>query len=357
MKRLLYITVLILLMIAPALVIFAQQRATPVPASSGASATDIPADTKPYVTPNAASTGASPAPVTPPRDYLLGGGDQVTVIVPDLDDEFADKTFRVDMNGDISLPYAGRIHAAGLTATALEQEIDARLTRVLKDPQASITLTSLGSQPVSILGAVNSPGIRQLEGHKTLFEVLSLAGGLRPDAGYVINISRNLQYGPLPLPNAQTDPGGQFSTGSVKVKTIMDARNEAENIVILPGDTISVPKADLVYAVGSVVKPGGFILNEKESLSALQVLSLAEGLQKTAASDRAKILRTVPGSATRTEIDVNLKQLMAGKTTDVQLHAGDILFVPNSSAKSAEYRTLDAIVNAASGAALYASRF
>jgi polysaccharide biosynthesis/export protein len=155
------------------------------------------------------------------------------------------------------------------------------------------------------------------------------------------------------LPDAQADPNGQSSTASVRVKTIIDASNAADNIMILPGDTISVPRADLVYAVGDVVKPGGFLLNEHESLSALQVVSLAEGLHKTAAADKARILRAVPGSPARTEIAVNLKQLMSGKGTDVQLQANDILFIPNSAAKSAGFRTLDAIVNAATGMAVY----
>jgi polysaccharide export outer membrane protein len=78
---------------------------------------------------------------------------------------------------------------------------------------------------------------------------------------------------------------------------------------------------------------------------------------KTAAGDKSKILRKVNGSASRTEIAINIKQLMAGKAPDVPLQPDDILFIPNSDAKSAGFRTLDAIVNAASGLALYASRF
>ena len=330
------------LVLGVAFVTPAQQRVNP---------SEVPADTRPYVTPQ---PDTQPAPVTTASsDYVLGAGDQLSLVVPDLDDEFTDKTFRIDMSGDLSLPHVGRLHAAGLTTAALETEIDARLGRVLKNPQAVVSLASFGSQAVSILGAVNSPGIRQLEGGKTLFEVLSLAGGLRPDAGYIINITRNLQNGRLPLPDAQIDSTGQCSTASVKVKTIMDGRDTAENIMILSGDTISVPKADLVYAVGSVVKPGGFLLNEHESLSALQVVSLAEGLQKTAAPEKAKILRAVPGSATRTEIAVNLKQLMSGKGEDFQLKPDDILFIPTSAAKSAGYRTLDSIISMTTGMAVY----
>ena len=287
------------------------------------------------------------------RDYLLGPGDQVTVFVADLPDEFADKTFRVDPAGDLSFPVIGRLRASGLTTAALESQARSRLSTVLKNPEVVMSLVAYGSKFVSVLGAVNMPGVHVIDGPKTLFEMLSLAGGLRQDAGYLVTVTRKVGIGRIPLPEATVDPAGQLSVVSIRLRHILNATNSTENIVILPGDTISVPKAELVYAVGSVVKPGGFPLNEQESLSALQVVSLAEGLQKTAATNKAKILRLVPGSTERAEVAVDLKQLMAGKGADVSLRPGDILFVPNSSAKSAGFRTIDAIVNAATGAAIY----
>jgi len=294
------------------------------------------------------------APAAGPLDYTLGPGDQISLVVPNLAEEFADKTFRIEMSGDVTVPFAGRVHAAGLTAAGLEAELRPRFARVLKDPEVVVTLASFGSQSISILGAVNSPGIRQIEGGKTLFDALALAGGLRPDAGYLIRISRNMQYGPLPLPDVQVDPTGRASTASVRVKNVINATGTEGNITIMPGDTISVPKADVVYAVGSVTKPGGFLLNEHESLSALQVISLAEGLQRTAASDRARIVRAVDGSSKRVEIPVDLKLLLEGKGEDLPLRAGDILFVPNSASKTAGYRTLDAITGMAGAALIYA---
>jgi polysaccharide export outer membrane protein len=290
-------------------------------------------------------------------DYLLGPGDQITVFVADLPDEFADKTFRIDSAGDVSLPMIGHLKAIGMTTVRLEAEAEAKLVHILNNPQVSISLVGFGSQSVSVLGAVNNPGLRQLEGHKTLFEVLSASGGLRADAGYKVTVTRNIKWGVIPLDQAHTDPDGKTSIASVNVKDLMTSNNPAENIAIMPGDTISVPKAAIVYAVGSVNKAGGFPLNENEHLSALQVLSLAEGLQKTAASSKAEILRTVSGSTQRIQIAVDLRKLMLGKGPDVPLQADDILFVPNSAAKAAGYRTVDAIVNAAGGAAVIATHF
>jgi polysaccharide export outer membrane protein len=206
---------------------------------------------------------------------------------------------------------------------------------------------------VSVLGAVNSPGIKQLQGQKTLFEVLSLAGGLRRDAGNNVTITRNLEWGRIPLPGAKTDPSGKYSVASISAKSITTASNPGQNIVIMPGDTVAVTSAEVVYAVGSVNKPGGFLLGERESISALQVVSLAEGLTRIAAGDRAKILRAVPGSPNRAEIAVNLKELMAGTGSDVKLQADDILFIPNSKTKGASMRALDAVVQVATGVAIY----
>jgi polysaccharide biosynthesis/export protein len=215
-------------------------------------------------------------------------------------------------------------------------------------------IASYQSQPVSVLGAVNNPGVRQLEGEKTLYEMLSLAGGLRPNAGNTVHITRDLRWGRIPLADAKDDPTGRFSTASVKVRAIMSAMDPKENIMIKPHDVITVQTAEVVYAVGSINKPGGFVLGENETLSTLQVVSLAEGLQKTAAADRAKILRPVPGSSSeRSEIPVNIKKLLAGKAPDVPLKPNDILFVPTSAAKVARYRTVEAIVQSAIGMSVY----
>lgn len=306
--------------------------------------------------PFAQSAAQTPAPLIPPgaahSAYILGPGDQISLFVEDLPEEFTNKTFRIDTNGEVSLPVIGHLQVAGLSIARLETECRDRLKHILKDPQVSVSLVNFGSQPISVLGAVNSPGIRQLEGSKTLFEVLSSAGGLRQDAGYEAKITRSLQRGPIPLPQAQTDPASQTSIASVNLNDIIKATNPAENIQILPGDAISVPRAELVYVIGSVQRAGGFALNEHSSISALQAVSLAEGLQKTAASDRARILREVPNSPTRLEIAINLKRLMNGQSPDVKLLPNDILFVPNSNGKVAEQRTIEVLVGAA-GAAIW----
>jgi polysaccharide export outer membrane protein len=280
--------------------------------------------------------------------------DQISLFVTDLEDSFTEKTFRIDQNGDLSLPMIGRIHAGGLTQAELEEQVKTRFSLLLKAPDIVVNVTEFASKPVSVLGAVNRAGIVQLQGGKTLFEVLSLAGGLQSDAGTVVKITRDLQWGPLPVPGATVSSNGQYSIGAVHLRGVM--QSSPENIIIREGDTIFVPKADIVYAVGSVTTPGAFPIGENESLSALQVVALAQGMVKTAAPGKATILRAIPGTHSRSQIPINLKLLMAGKAPDIPLQADDILFVPSSGAKTVGFRTIDAIVNAATGMA-YAARF
>jgi polysaccharide export outer membrane protein len=287
------------------------------------------------------ATPPKPAPDT----YTLGPGDQIVIRVPEIE-EIDNKTVPIDLKGNINLPSVGRIQASGLNTEQLEAAIADRLKKYLVKPDVSVYLTEMRSQPVSVLGQVQTPGVHQLQGQKNLFEVLSLAGGLRPEAGNVIEITRRLEWGPIPLPNAANDSTGQFSVGSVEVRSVMNASNPAENILIKPNDVISVPKADTIYVLGAVKKPGAYVLGEHRTLATLEILALAEGTEKTAAPQKARIMRVIPGSNDRAEIPVNLSTILSGKIPDVPLTADDILFVPVSRAKVAGYRTLEALAEA-----------
>src|SRR4051794_1411291 len=117
------------------------------------------------------------------RGYVLGPEDSLHVRVLDVGEYDPDTlgAVRVDGQGNIRLPLVGRLKAAGLTVEQLETEVAGRLSRVLKTPEVSVSLAEYRSHPVSILGAVKNPGVYQVTGTKTLYEVLSLAGGLSPE--------------------------------------------------------------------------------------------------------------------------------------------------------------------------------
>ena len=269
-------------------------------------------------------------------------------------DEFPDKPIRIGSNGYISLPMVGRVEASGRTAEDLEKEIAERLKTYIRNPEVEVGVSEQRSQPVSVIGQVTAPGVHQLQGRKTLVEILSLAGGARPDAGYSVKITRQKEWGPIPLPNAVTDPSGQFSVAEVNLKAIMEAKNPAENILIMPNDVISVPHAEAVYVIGDVKRPGEFLLGAKSRMSVLQALALASGLEKTAATSKARILRaSASPDLKRTEIAINLSKVLQGKDEDVSLQPEDILLVPGSRTKTVLMQSFQSALQIGSGIAIY----
>jgi polysaccharide export outer membrane protein len=284
--------------------------------------------------------------------YVLGSDDLISVHASEAD-EIGDKPVRIDGSGFIRLPLAGRIKAAGFTSEQLEDEISDRLKPYIKDPQATVSVLEFHSQRVSVLGSVKSPGIHQLEGHRTVVEVLALAGGLADDSGTTLKITRRIEHGRIPLPSAVDDPTGQFSVADINLKEIINAKNPAQNILIAPDDVISVPRAQMVYVIGTVPHPGGYVLGEDASFSILKVVSLAGGIDRGAAPQNARILRRMSGDANRQDIPINLKAIMAGQSSDVPLQPEDILFIPASGAKTAIGRTAEAILQIGTGIAIY----
>ncbi len=284
--------------------------------------------------------------------YILGPQDSVLIKVLNAD-ELGTLPYPIDLRGMINVPMVGRIRAAGETVEQLEEALTERFKEYLQEPVVTVTIAEFHSQRISVLGQVTTPGVHQIQGDKTLFEVISEAGGLKEDAGNTVKITRRMEWGAIPLPGAVADSSNQFSVAEVSIRSVMEAQNPAQNIQVKPNDVITVPKADLIYVIGSVKKSGGFVLSERADMSVLQALSMAEGLESTAAATKAMILRGGSTSPDHMEIPVNVKNILAGKTPDVPLLANDILFIPNSATKSASIRTLEAIIQAGTGAAIY----
>ncbi|MBZ5606285.1 MAG: polysaccharide biosynthesis/export family protein [Acidobacteriia bacterium] len=284
--------------------------------------------------------------------YLLGPGDQVAVSVRDRK-EIEIKPAAIGLDGNVELAYAGKIHAEGLSTQQLAREVETRLTRIVLNPMVTVEVSEYGSQPVSVLGAVNRPGVQQLRGNKNLIEVLSLVEGLKPEAGNTIKITRPKSSGPLPLANAKDDPSGQFSIAEVKVKGLMDASAPESNIPIRAHDVITVPRAELIYVMGKVRKPGGFPLNERESMTVLQAISLAEGVDAAAATQSARILRSNGSAPGAVEIPIDVKKILANAAPDQPLQPNDILFLPSSATKSVGVKVLEAGLQMATGVVIW----
>ena len=291
-------------------------------------------------------------PLSPDGSYVLGPDDQLKIWALGME-EISDKPVRIDPSGNIDLAGVDQVHAGGLTVEQLKSMLMDRFAKQILHPRVSIEIVEFGSQPVSVMGAVNHPGIHQLRGGKTLMEVLSLADGLRADAGPQVTISREIRYGSIPLLGSKLDPTGQFSVAVLDAKELLSGQRPAENILISPHDVITVSAPEVVYVIGEVKKPGEVALRDRGSISVLQALSSAQGFGLTPAPQDAKIVRTIPGSHERVDIPVDLRKIMAGKAEDIALRPNDILVVPISGPKKMAARFAEAAIQAATGIAIW----
>jgi polysaccharide export outer membrane protein len=279
---------------------------------------------------------------------LLGAYDVVTLATPDIQ-ELDRRAVVIDSNGQADVPLVGRVKASGLTPSEFASQVQQRLRKLYLKPQVSIASVELKSRPISVLGAVNTPGVQQADGHKRLLEVLSSAGGLRQDAGPEIEVSRREEIGGLPKALSPSSKDG-FETVSVSVADLFEAKRPEDNFAIQAGDVVTVPKARMVYVVGDVRKGGGFVVGERDNLSVLKALALAEGVQSTADTAHARILRAGDNSAGR---PFNVAQLLRGKAPDTALKPDDILFIPSSVPKKAAIRVLEAAIQTGTGIAIW----
>ncbi|HKW16120.1 MAG TPA: polysaccharide biosynthesis/export family protein [Terriglobales bacterium] len=263
----------------------------------------------------------------------LGTGDLVDVSVYNVP-ELATK-IRVNGDGNISLPLIDDVHVEGLTIEEAEAAIEQRLDRggFVKNPHVQIFVQENTSQSASVLGEVAKPGIYPIIGDEKLFSLVSAAGGFTDRAGKNVTVTHR---GEAPI--------------VVPISHNLEDHPES-NIDVLPGDTVMVRRADVVYVVGDVGRPSGFLM-ENGHISVLQAIALAGGTNSTAKLSAAKIIRK--GTTGLTSVPVPLKKLMQAKANDLPMQADDILFVPTSSRKQMEARTAEAAAQLATAVGVVA---
>jgi polysaccharide export outer membrane protein len=283
--------------------------------------------------------------------YILGPEDLITVRVFAADD-IPDKPAQIDNNGSVTLPMIGSVHAAGLTVEQFQANLVIAYKKYFKDPQVTVQVNEFHSQPVSVAGNVTTPGVVQLKGNRNLMEVIGQAGGLRADAGDTVLITRNLSEGPIPVQGAFTDSTGKYSIAHINIRSVMSGKDPEGNIMIKPHDVITVNRARMVYVLGNVTRPGGYVMSENETMSVTQAVALAGGWDKTAALSSARILRA-DGGAQREQIPLNVKKIMENKSPDLELRPDDIVYVPNSLGKQMGARGLEAAIGLGTGVLIW----
>jgi polysaccharide biosynthesis/export protein len=296
-------------------------------------------------------TAPSAATAASSTSYVLGPEDLITVRVFAADD-IPDKPAQIDNNGSVTLPMIGLVHAAGLTVEQFQANLVTAYKKYFKDPQVTVQVNEFHSQPVSVAGNVNTPGVVQLRGNRNLMEVISMAGGLRPEAGDQALITRNLSEGTIPVSGAFTDPTGKYSVAHINIREVMSGKDPVGNIVMKPHDVVTIPRARMIYVLGNVTKPGGFVLTDNESMSISKAIALAGGWDKTASLSGARVLRA-SGGAEREQIPLNVKKILENKAPDVEMRPDDILYIPNSNSKTFGAMGLASAIGVGTGIAIW----
>jgi polysaccharide biosynthesis/export protein len=349
----------------------------------------------------------------PPHDYVIGNGDLLSIQVFDVQE--LNRDVRVSQTGTIGIPLVPvRLHVAGLTEIQAQLKIAEVLESngLVSHPDVSVTVKERKSKPITIVGAVPHSMVYQADRQVTLIEVLAEAGGISSDAGDSVIITRveadpasdpeppaigSADSAPTPLPQGTPNPasstpatasrvpsdspspdlartgtnaslalapakGGEVNdpvpppvpnTITVNLARILETGDTSSNIVLQPGDVVTVPHAGIVYALGAVSRPGGFVVsNDRGQLTTLKLLSLAGGLDHAAKSDHAVIVRhDVNGQ--QHEVEVDLKKVMKFEAEDIRLLPSDILYVPKSAAKQALIKTAELSIAIGTAVAIY----
>jgi polysaccharide biosynthesis/export protein len=267
------------------------------------------------------------------QNIPIGPGDLLDVQVfntPELSGRL-----RVDQLGRITLPLGGDIKVQGSTVAAAANAIRDVLvsSNIMLQPMVMVNVLEYATEGVTVLGEVRSPGIYTLLGPHSLYDALASAGGATSSEGATIAI---------------THLGDSEHPKIVNVTT-PNYSAEQKSTVVEPGDTIVVSRADLVYIVGDTVRSGAFYIQNGQPLTILDLVSLAQGPNRTAAMGHAALIRPTPGGGAIT-IPLNLNKVMKNEEKNLIVTAGDVLVVPRSGWKTFGFIALPAFTSSIAAA-------
>jgi polysaccharide biosynthesis/export protein len=266
------------------------------------------------------------------RDYKIGPEDLLEISV--FEDEKLNKTVRVSSQGNISLPLLSVLRVKGLSANELEKEIrDLLAEKYLQDPHVGVFIKEYRNQRISVIGMVEKPGVYDVTGQKMVLDMLSLAGGLKEDAGPLLFLIRSPLF-------PEGAPGGQKESSEpapqawvIRLEELLIRGEFAVNVPVVHGDVINIPPSGKVFVGGAVVKPGGFPLKGKK-LTVSQAIALAEGLKPESSGSEARIYRYSGKGDEKEAIPVDVLTIQDGLAEDPYLQEGDMLIVPTSPMKN-----------------------
>jgi polysaccharide export outer membrane protein len=272
------------------------------------------------------------------ESLLIGPGDQLHVKVADTPE--MDQHPRVTDAGEVPIEGAGNVRVSGLTPAAAATIIQDQLiaNHYMRHPAVTVTIEQYATQTVSVLGEVKAPGAYPITTPRSILDLLALAGGLSPSADRNIVVQRHSSPEDCVHYNYSNNADAAMS----------------QQILVRPGDTIVVPKAGIVYVLGDVNRPGGFLMTNNDSkMTVLEVLALAGGVSKTAKQNHARLIRN-EGGASYLDRQVSISDLQEGKTPDIAMQPGDVIYVPFSFGRNLAVYGAGSIAAAATSAGIYA---
>lgn len=277
-------------------------------------------------------------------DYVIGPQDLLTISV--MESPEMSREVRVAADGTVSLALlAERVRVTGLNLSQVEDLLKQKYQEagILNQGNITVTLKELQSKPVTVMGSVRAPGVFQVSGQVRLLRLLSLAGGFTDDVGMTVKLLRE-------------DESGKIQMLQANVEDLREGRAEA-NLLVQGGDTVNVPPAGVIYVIGAVNHPGRFLLrSDTQQTTILNVLALAEDLKRSAKPGKAVLIRKQPQGTGVEQIPVDIRSILDHKQDDMTVMANDVLYIPDSTAKRAFSRGLEAAVQLATGAVLFGVR-
>jgi polysaccharide export outer membrane protein len=246
------------------------------------------------------------------RLYVVGTNDVLTITV--YNQAQLSGKFVVEADGTFAYPLLGRVAAGGLSIRAVEDKVRQGLAGgFLKDPQITVTVDQYRSQQIFVMGEVKQPGPFPFTGSMTLIEALARAGSVTERAGTEAVIVRSLTgaaAAPASIPTANAAGGDTIRVDLQKLQS----GTLAQNVMLRPGDTIFVPRAETVFVSGQVRVPGEYPI--RAGMTVRQALALAGGVTDRGSARRVQIIRVVNG-----------KEMTIGGDLQKTVQAGDTIVV------------------------------
>lgn len=210
--------------------------------------------------------------VPTPADYVLGAGDQVLIDIWGASQNMIDATISPD--GKVIVEGVGPLNLAGKTVEAANKYVNNALSGLYAESSISLTVGSVRSIQVQVVGEVTAPGSYTLSALSTAFNALYAAGGIS-DLGTLrsINVFRN---------------GKKVS--SIDVYDFIFNGKVGGNVRLQDNDVISVGAYEAIVNIqGKVKRPMMYEMKGDESLSKLILYS--GGFAGDAYSDKLRVVR------------------------------------------------------------------